>query len=227
MPTMQLTQIVLDETGLQTRDGHKLRGYLGSRFAEHGLLHNHRGDGAFRYRYPLVQYKITRGRALILGIGRGGEALEALFLQLNALRIGEREIPLREKQIRHRETVFGWTAKPIEYRFETPWLGLNQKNHERWPNLSEAERAELLERVLTGNLLSLAKGLDYRLAKEQRLVAHARLKPVPVHFKNKPMLGFTGNFSVNFLIPDWLGLGKSCARGFGTVRRALPRESRP
>jgi hypothetical protein len=34
-----------------------------------------------------------------------------------------------------------------------------------------------------------------------------------------PMIGFLGNFSVNFEIPDYWGIGKSVSRGFGTVKR--------
>jgi CRISPR/Cas system CSM-associated protein Csm3 (group 7 of RAMP superfamily) len=32
------------------------------------------------------------------------------------------------------------------------------------------------------------------------------------------MIGFTGEFLVNFDIPDLLGLGKSVSRGYGAVR---------
>jgi hypothetical protein len=37
--------------------------------------------------------------------------------------------------------------------------------------------------------------------------------------KGMPMLGFLGSFSVNFVIPDYWGIGKSVSRGFGTVKR--------
>jgi hypothetical protein len=33
------------------------------------------------------------------------------------------------------------------------------------------------------------------------------------------MLCFTGDFTTNFLIPEFLGLGKQSARGFGVVRK--------
>jgi hypothetical protein len=33
------------------------------------------------------------------------------------------------------------------------------------------------------------------------------------------MICFTGEFMVNFHIPDYLGIGKQVARGFGTVER--------
>jgi hypothetical protein len=31
------------------------------------------------------------------------------------------------------------------------------------------------------------------------------------------MICFQGEFTTNFLIPDYLGIGKQVARGFGTV----------
>jgi len=33
-------------------------------------------------------------------------------------------------------------------------------------------------------------------------------------------MGFKGTFSVNFELPDYIGLGKSVSRGFGTVKQA-------
>jgi hypothetical protein len=33
------------------------------------------------------------------------------------------------------------------------------------------------------------------------------------------MKGFKGTFAVNFELPDYIGLGKSVSRGFGTIKR--------
>lgn len=46
-----------------------------------------------------------------------------------------------------------------------------------------------------------------------------RMKEVKTSLKGTPMLGFLGDFSVNFEIPDYWGIGKSVSRGFGTVKR--------
>ena len=43
-------------------------------------------------------------------------------------------------------------------------------------------------------------------------IRKSRLKDVNV-------MVFIGSFCVNFLIPDYLGIGKSVSRGFGAVRR--------
>jgi hypothetical protein len=79
------------------------------------------------------------------------------------------------------------------------------------------ERTSILKKVLTGNILSMAKGLGYWVDKP--IETFIKLRPVEVNYKDKKMVGFKGGFMVNFVIPDHLGLGKSVARGFGTVAR--------
>ena len=33
------------------------------------------------------------------------------------------------------------------------------------------------------------------------------------------LLGISGTFTVNFALPNWWGIGKQSARGFGTIQR--------
>jgi len=215
MTQLQITRIDLGDLGLSPRDAHKLRGYIGDRFREQNLLHNHLENGRLRYAYPLVQYKVIAGRPVILGVEAGGQALQRVFFKLDQLHLADRAIPLREKHIQTRREPFGAQAEAIAYRFHTPWLGINQKNLAAYRNGDPRQRGELLERVLVGNLLSMAKTLDCFVA--ERLQVQARLYPAPVNFKGQRMAAFLGEFSVNFRLPAWLGLGKSCSRGFGTV----------
>ncbi|MGD0951668.1 MAG: CRISPR-associated endonuclease Cas6 [Methanotrichaceae archaeon] len=37
--------------------------------------------------------------------------------------------------------------------------------------------------------------------------------------KGTSVIGFRGDFMANFMIPDFMGLGKSVSRGFGTIER--------
>jgi len=46
-----------------------------------------------------------------------------------------------------------------------------------------------------------------------------RLEEVQMFLKGIVMLGFLGTFSVNFNLPDYIGLGKSVSRGFGTIKK--------
>ena len=42
-------------------------------------------------------------------------------------------------------------------------------------------------------------------------------------YKGIPVMGFTGEFRVNFKIPDFFGLGKGVSQGFGVVKRVTTR----
>ncbi|MBU4492692.1 MAG: CRISPR-associated endonuclease Cas6, partial [Euryarchaeota archaeon] len=37
--------------------------------------------------------------------------------------------------------------------------------------------------------------------------------------KGIPLIGFNGEFQINFMIPEYFGIGKSVSRGFGVARR--------
>lgn len=69
---------------------------------------------------------------------------------------------------------------------------------------------------MIGNLISMSKGLNYTVDKEIKL--DANLKEFSSSFKRREIIGFTGTFTINFHIPDFLGIGKSVSRGFGTVK---------
>ncbi|CAM2065666.1 hypothetical protein SCOR_09805 [Sulfidibacter corallicola] len=220
MNEIDVARIEFQLPGLQPRDAERIRGDLGNRFRDQALLHNHQPDGGLRYGYPLVQYRVDGDRVQVLGIGEGGDTLCGLFLNLRELVLKGEVIPLREKRITQCTERFGWSSDPIRYRFTSPWLALNQRNHRLWRDADAAGRQELLGRTLVGNLISMSKGLDYLLTLEQRLTARLRVTPKSVGFKNQSMTGFVGTFWINYRIPTGFGLGKSCSRGFGAVRAA-------
>ena len=76
----------------------------------------------------------------------------------------------------------------------------------------------MLERIIVGNIISMSKGLGYTVPGKIESEIH-QLREATTKLKGVPMLGFLGTFSVNFNIPDYLGIGKSVSRGFGTVKR--------
>jgi hypothetical protein len=96
---------------------------------------------------------------------------------------------------------------------------LNEKNYEKYQKFGMwPKRKELLENVLIGNLLSMSKSLGYTVAEPIRAEIK-NFKEVRTKLKDVPMIGFLGTFFVNFEIPDYLGIGKSVSRGFGTVKK--------
>ena len=80
------------------------------------------------------------------------------------------------------------------------------------------DRFRLLERILVGNCLSFAKSFHHNVTLKLKADC-SKLRPVSSRLKGITMQGFTGLFSVNFLLPDRVGIGKSVSRGFGTLVR--------
>lgn len=215
MPLTTLT-LTLASTRPITESAVQLRGFFATKFTEYELLHQHVDAGKLIYRYPKIQYKIIDGSPMVIGINEGAEVLKEIYDQYDQIRLGDNTYEIVERGVTLRKEEFGISDKILSYRFVTPWLALNQKNHERYMKSDRIERRDLLRRTLTGNLLSMAKGLDYVVTSQIRLDI-GRTRHTSCTVKGVGMLGITGEFMANFAIPDYLGLGKSVSRGFGAV----------
>jgi len=217
MKKLPQTIIRFPEIELQQRDAHKLRGYFGNLFKERStLLHNHMGNGEYRYHYPLVQYKVLENVPLLVGLNEGARLLTELFLEIEELNIDGKTIPVHHKHIENRMLEIGISDQKQTYDFESLWMGLNQKNHQKYLVSTLDERKRLLERILTGNLLSFFKYAD--LFVEEHIQVDGKFIEKQTRFKNRKMLAFDGAFEANVTLPDYIGLGKSVARGFGTIK---------
>ena len=208
------------EINLLTRDAHKLRGYFGDLFKEHSqLLHNHFSDGTQIYKYPLVQYKVVEGDPMLVGINEGAELLTSLFLKIKELNIENKIYPIYSKHIENKNCETGLTNELHEYEFETLWMALNQDNHKRYIKLKKEKQkndiSKLLEGILIGNILSFFKSISYHAS--ENILIKSDLIEKKTSFKNKSMIAFKGKFTTNVLLPDYIGLGKSVSRGFGTI----------
>ena len=198
-------------------DASKLRGYISKRFKEYPILHHHVENG-YLYTYPRVQYKIIERTPIILGIEEGADVLKIISDDIRELRIGNSKYKVKSIQMTVLEADFGVCKEQLKYKFLTPWLALNQDNYEKYKGLDRRERKKLLNRILIGNILSMCKGLNYVVM--NRLKVRSRLMSEVVEFKGIRMIGFKGEFTVNFNIPDFFGIGKGVSHGFGTVKRA-------
>ena len=219
--TLSLATITFPEIRLSPRHGHKLRGYFGTMFREHSpLLHNHFEDGSLRYGLPMVQYKVVGGVPTLVGLQEGAKLLAELFFQMKTLRIEDREYSVLERDISFRNVQVGIEDGLFDYRFQTLWLPLNQRNYPEYLAKSPDERRAFLGRILVGNVLSFFKGLDLMLPAGVRVMASVRPEePRQTHFKDTQFMGFNGSFTTNAVLPTLIGLGKSVSRGFGTIER--------
>lgn len=226
MKTITAVTIKFPDIQLSTRDGHKLRGYFGNLFKENSpILHNHLASGDLRYKYPLVQYKVISKIPYLVGLEDGAELLIELFLRIKEIKIATndsrnvKEFPVLSKNIESRQWDLGIAEDLQEYKFQTLWMALNQKNYLEYKNSSPEHQKEKLKRIGISNILAFYKSFDLILKPEERILMNLKVKEKSTRFKDNDMLAFAGTFTTNALIPDWIGLGKAVSRGFGTVYR--------
>ncbi|HYX09958.1 MAG TPA: CRISPR-associated endonuclease Cas6 [Bacteroidales bacterium] len=218
MQTIPKTIIRFPEIELRTRDAHKLRGYFGNLFKEKSeLLHNHMGNGEFRFQYPKVQYKVIDRTPLLVGVKEGAELLPELFLKIKELDIDGKKYPVHQKNIESGSFEIGVTDASCTYEFQTLWMALNQSNHEKYQDREALARQQLLERIVTGNCLSFFK--DMGLWVDDQIHVKGSFKEKSTRFKNNRMLAFEGVITTNVVLPDYIGLGKAVSRGFGTIKQ--------
>jgi hypothetical protein len=195
----------------------QLRGFFATKFNEYTLLHQHHTDRLI-YHYPLVQYKIIGGTPMVIGINQGAEVLKDIYDQYDEIHLNNDTYEIVERGISVRNTEFGLCDEMLTYKFATPWFALNQENYKKFYMAGgRAERVELLNKILTGNILSMAKSLDYQVP--DMIICETDLRIHKGRQKDTHIMTFSGTFRTNFLIPDHLGVGKSVSRGFGTIVR--------
>lgn len=219
------TSYLILETDNPVQEGaNKLRGFVGNMFPEHLILHHHLEGTQYLYTYPKVQYKVIGGIPSILGVDEGAEVVKMISGTLDKIVLGKNSYKVEQKVLYERES----ELKPdrmSNYKFVTPWVGLNSKNYQIFSEgRNWKEKKLLLNRILVGNILSMCKGLGVIV--NRRLEVHSHLDAEMVNFKGLEVLGFNGDFRVNFRIPDFFALGKGVSQGYGTIKEVKDVNSR-
>lgn len=202
---------------LDIRHARWLRGAIGTRETRNEF-HQH-DNSQLLYRHPLIRYDTSDGCAAIRGLNEGSLLLRA-FSPPSQLRLGNDSYTVAKHETKSARVEVGSTSEFVSYRFTSPWLPLNQENRKRWMKSCSEEQHILLIRILCGNVLSFCKSVGHHVNQRIEVVC-IDVKPTQA-YDLKPgvkLLGFSGSFAVNFSLPNKWGIGKSSARGFGTIVR--------
>lgn len=209
--------IQLENIELKPREAVKIRGFFAEIYRDNILVHNHKANKVI-YGYPKIQYKVLNSIPTICGIEEGVNIIKDIGNHVDFININNEIIEIFQKKIKLSKQYFGIADDYISYELLTPWMALNQNNIGKYDCYNEIKKEELLKRILIGNILSIAKGLNYNV--EENIHVWTNFQECIVNFKNIKMRAFRGKFKTNFIIPDYLGIGKSVARGFGTIKRS-------
>ncbi|MEM3099286.1 MAG: CRISPR-associated endonuclease Cas6 [Nitrososphaerales archaeon] len=191
----------------------QLRGYVGYLFIEDTEFHHHMDNP---YHYPLIQYKKVKNKPMIMGFG---EYADILFRKVSSLEkilvSGADNAKVRSVELK--QEVVAIEKKPANYRFVSPWIALNERNHRIFVGADYHGKSELLKKILAANILSMLKGLkvfvDFRISIDE--VKHTA--PFLTRAHGNTFWGFRPEFTANISLPRYAGLGKSVSKGFGTV----------
>lgn len=203
---MKKATLSFSNVNLRASHIHKFRGFIGNLFKNHDLIHNHDlKTGKPIYRYPLIQFKlIDKTPAIIAITDRAVKIFAEIFMKLDKIVIEDTVIHVFEKDLKIEEVEFGYSDEIFMYEYASPWIGLNQKNFKKYNDAGREEKHEMLKRIMTGNVLSMAKHLDCWLSENQKIKIDHKLKEIKVNLKGKSMKAFTGIFKTNFCLPDYL-----------------------
>jgi hypothetical protein len=188
-------------------------------------FHNHRPDRADTDRdwaYPLIQYAVRRGKAMVIGIDAGAEAItKHLMLKLgDSLTFAGKTHPLPGFQMKITDSAPELLSAPQPFAL-AGWLALRADSYKRWKAAeTDEERRDVLGRALTGHLRCFAEavGLPGHKAVEGRILRVDRQKKIRWH--GADLVRFDVLAAANLLPPLGVGLGRAAAFGFGEVCEA-------
>lgn len=217
------------DTELSQKEVPLFRGAVLRALGDHAnlLYHNHTGAETFRYSYPLIQYKRIGGKAAIVCVEEGIDAIADFFTAESYLfHIGHRSLELLIDSAVTEECDICCTPRSLRYQLSN-WLALNSQNYQGYQRMEGlTERIRLLEEILTSNILSMLKGEGIDIYLEEGLVVQITEISAQriIKYKGILMTSFDIKFLANINLPSWIGLGKSVSVGFGVLRKIEPKQ---
>jgi len=129
------------------------------------------------------------------------------------------KVELKVDKLDMKSTTLNIWEKTFEYSLWN-WQALNDENWAVYQKLdSMVAKIAKLEKIIIGNILSFAKGIDWHIdkpiivtIKDVKLERNSRMKDINVRT-------FEVDFRTNVFLPDFMGLGKGVSTGFGTIRK--------
>lgn len=182
------------------------------------LFHNHVGESSFRYSYPLIQYKRIQGKAAIVCLKEGTEAIGQFFSEGTfTLNIGNRLVKMELESVLPRKCLIQTWNSMFKYRIRR-WLPLNSENYQKYKVMeSISEKISFLEGILVANLLSFSKGMGIYMEKEILCKLTSLHDPFLIKNKGVKLMAFDIEFITNMSLPDYIGIGKNASIGYGII----------
>lgn len=209
------------DNDLHPKEVPAFRGAIASKVgSEHVNFHHHLSEREFLYGYPVIQYKSIRRQAALVCVDFGVDEVHHFFQNKSwKVKIGDRQEVLEIKNLRMHQFVMQVWDKSFNYRIVN-WLPFNDVNYQKFKQSDDwMQHQSLLESILTGNIISFAKGIKWDVDKQIQVRVDEIIKRKTIRIKGQTYLGLDVNFRSNVFLPNYIGLGKSPSKGYGMVRQ--------
>lgn len=189
---------------------------------EYEMLHNHDNSekkAHYHWSYPLLQYKVIRGKAAIVAIGEQAKQLCIMLMQQmpDQLFFAKQVHPIKAYFFKHQNYEWSLQAIPESYYIKH-WLALNKTNYTNWKKSPDHnEQNHILSNALTGHIRAFARSiqLDFEAQIEGKVLQVNNYKAMQWH--GQTFVGFNALIQSNLSLPLGIGLGRCVAFGFGEI----------
>jgi hypothetical protein len=218
MPTIPIVKVSFD-TYLKPHEIPAFRGAIIAMVGQEEVaFHNHLPDNRLVYAYPQIQYKSRGNKAEIFCIHGGVDEIHKVFskndgeisIGTNKRRLIVENIKINRYKVEIRDNLNSYGI--------VDWLPLNGINYQKYKLLDGViEQIEFLEKILIGNILSFAKGIEWTINEKIEVKILQVPRTYPLYLKSKSIMAFDTRFKSNVNLPFDIGLGKGSSIGFGTI----------
>lgn len=190
------------------------------------FFHNHSETGVI-YRYPKIQYKKLGGKAALVCIDEGTEAIHDFFAGFHQpFILGTNVTELKVEDIKANQFNVGVWESSFDYQLAN-WLPLNQENYQKYNEVeSYHEKMQILESVLLGNLLTFCEGIGIASERPIKASIIRVVKEKRIRYRGQVMQAYDVDIKTNLSIPNFIGLGKGSGLGYGMVTNSPARQTR-
>lgn len=182
------------------------------------IFHNHKQD-KFVYSYPLIQYKRIGKKPHLVCIDEGVDEIHKFFENMQeGIFLNDRPYEIKIENLHLNTFTMQVWDKAFKYTIYD-WLPLNQENFKKYQQLEDdGEREQFLNRILNGNILSFAKGINWNVDKTIITKIESIDGVKELRIKGVKRVVFNVSFKTNVFLPSSIGLGKNVSIGYGVVR---------